>query len=162
MQTIGQLHDDDPDIVHHREEHLAVAFRLPVLSRKEIDFAELGYAIDALRDFIAEVLLDVRGGDGGVFDDVVQQPRLDTDHIHAHPRQNASYGQRVAHIGLARRPFLTGVVLRGELVGLLDGSEIVLRTRFPHCRYQIIELLLRISSGSGDLHGRNFNAGVGP
>ena len=142
MQTVGQFHDDDADVVHHREKHLAVALRLPVFGGKEVDFAELGYAIDALRDFIAEVLLNVRGGDGSVFDDVVQQSRLDTDNIHAHPRQNASDGQRVAHIGLARRSFLTGMVLGGELIRLLDGSEIVFRTRFPHRHYQFVELIL--------------------
>ena len=39
MQPVGQFDDDDADIVHHREQHLAIALGLPVLRGKEIDFA---------------------------------------------------------------------------------------------------------------------------
>ncbi len=145
MQPVGQLDDDDADIVHHREQHLAIALRLPVLGGEEIDLAQFGDAIDAACDFVAEVLLDIGGGDGGVFDDVVQQSRFDADDIHAHVGENARHGERVAHVGLARRPLLAGVVLRRELVSLLDGREVVLRTGFADDGDQLVDF----SSGAG-------------
>ena len=49
VQPVGQLDDDDADVVHHREQHLAIAFRLPILGREEIDFTQFGDAIDAAR-----------------------------------------------------------------------------------------------------------------
>ena len=125
VQPVGQLDDDDADIVHHRQQHLAIAFRLAVFGGKEIDLAQLGDAIDAARHFFAEVLLNVGGGDGGVFDDIVQQAGLDADHVHAHVGEDLRHRQRMHQIGLAGRALLAGVIPGREGVGLLDGGDVV-------------------------------------
>ena len=114
VQTVGQLHDDDADVVDHREQHLAVTLRLAVFGRKEVDLAQLGDAVDAARHFVAEILLNVRRGDAGVFDDVVQQSGLDADDIHPHSGQDLRHGKRMAHVGLARSAHLPCVILRCE------------------------------------------------
>ncbi len=88
VQPVGQLDDDHADVVDHRQQHLAVVLRLAILGRVEVDLAQLGDAVDAARHFIAEVLLDIRRGDAGVFHDVVQQPGLDADRVHAHARKD--------------------------------------------------------------------------
>ena len=45
VQAIGELHQDDPDVVDHREQHLAEVLGLPLLARRELDRAQLGHAL---------------------------------------------------------------------------------------------------------------------
>ena len=161
VQAVGQLDDDDADIVHHREQHLAIAFRLAILGGEEIDLAQFGDAIDAARDFIAKVLLDVGAGDGGVFDDVVQQSGLDADDVHPHAGEDPRHGERMAHVGLARRSLLSGMILRRELVGLLDGRQIVFGTRFPNGGDQLIEFALRVRGSWLNGDRRRYDTWVG-
>jgi hypothetical protein len=33
VKPVRQLHQDDPDVIHHRQQHLPVVFRLPLLTR---------------------------------------------------------------------------------------------------------------------------------
>ena len=53
VKPVGQFDDDDADIVDHREQHLAIALSLPVFRGGEVDLAEFGDAVDAVRDFRA-------------------------------------------------------------------------------------------------------------
>ena len=154
VQPVGQFDDDDADIVHHRQQHLAIAFRLAVFGGEEIDLAEFGDAVDAARDFIAEVLLDVGGGDGGVFHNVVQQAGLDADDVHAHVGEDLRHGERMAHVRLARRAHLARVILRGELIGLFDGREIVFGTRLPNGCEQVVRARAVGSGRRGCRRGR--------
>ena len=126
VQPVGQFHDDDPDVVDHRQQHFAIVLRLPVFGGAEVDLAELGDAIDAARHFFTEVLLNIRGGDAGVFDDVVQQAGLDADHIHAHLGQNLRHGERMHEVGLARIAQLALMILSREMESFLDRGEVVL------------------------------------
>ena len=82
VQTVGQFHQDDADVGHHGEQHLADAFGLALLARIEVDLAQLGDAVDTARHVVAELVADFLDGGGGVLHDVVQQPGLQADEIH--------------------------------------------------------------------------------
>jgi hypothetical protein len=36
VEPIGELDEDDPDVVHHREQHLAEALGLTLLARRKL------------------------------------------------------------------------------------------------------------------------------
>jgi hypothetical protein len=74
VQAVGELDEDDPDVIDHRQQHLAEVFRLPLFLRRERDRANLGDALDDVRDFGPEQLVDSFGRGQGVLDHVVQQP----------------------------------------------------------------------------------------
>ena len=88
VQPVRQLHDDDADVVHHRQQHLAHALGLPLLARIEMQLAQLGDAVHAARHFLAEFFLDLLQAEAGVFHGVVQQAGLQAHHVHLHIRQD--------------------------------------------------------------------------
>ena len=63
VQAVGQLDEDDADVVHHGQHHLAQVFGLLLFARGEIDLADFGDAFDDVRDLLAEFLADVNNGD---------------------------------------------------------------------------------------------------
>ena len=73
VQAVGELDHDHADVVHHGEHHLADTLGLRLFARRELDFADLGDALDDVRDLLAEFRADVVHRDGGVFHGVVQQ-----------------------------------------------------------------------------------------
>ena len=165
MQPVGQLNDDDANVVHHRQQHFAIILRLTVFGGEEIDLAQLRDAVDAPRDFLAEVFLDIRYGDACILNDVVQQTGLDADDIEAHPGKNARHGQRMAHVGFARNPQLAFVILRSELPGFLNGSDVVFGARFAEGRDQLFKLTIGCGIGRRGFcarGGRRFFARFDP
>ena len=142
MQPVGQLDDDDADVVHHRQQHLAIVLGLAVFGGEEIDLTQFGDAVDAAGNFFAEILLDIGDGDGGVFDDVVKQTGFDTDDIEAHTGEKARHGERVAHIGFTGNAPLAGVILRSKFPGVADGGDVVFGARFAEGRDQLFELVI--------------------
>ena len=73
---VGQLHQQHPDVVGHGEDHLADVFRLLGLPVAEGQLADLGDPVDDVGHFVAEILLQVVQGGGGVLHRVVQQAAL--------------------------------------------------------------------------------------
>ena len=77
VQPVGELDEDDPEVLGHRQDHLPVVLRLGLLAALEADARQLRDAVDELRDLVAELGLDVVERDVGVLDDVVEQRRGD-------------------------------------------------------------------------------------
>ena len=102
VQAVGQLDEDHANVVHHGQHHLAQVLGLALFAGVEIDLADLGDALDDVRHLVAEFLFDLLDGDGGVFDQVVQQAGGDGDGVQLHLRQHAGDFQRDAP-GRARR-----------------------------------------------------------
>ncbi len=90
VQAVGELDEDDADVVDHGQHHLAQVFGLLLFAGGEIDLADLGDALDDVRDLLAEFLADFDDGDRGVFDGIVQQAGGDGDRIHLHVGQNVA------------------------------------------------------------------------
>ena len=101
VQPVGQLDQDDADVVHHRQQHLAEVLGLPLLARGEPDRADLGDPFDDMGHFGAEELADPVDGGQRVFDDVVQQPGGDRHRVELHVRQKVRNSKRMNQIRLA-------------------------------------------------------------
>ena len=56
MQPVGELDQDDPDVLGHRDHHLAVVLGLAVVAALEGDARELGHAVHELGDLLAELV----------------------------------------------------------------------------------------------------------
>ena len=117
VQPVGQLDEDDPDVVHHRQQHLAEALGLPLLARRELQARQLGHALDDVGDLFAEQLADLLDGVRRVLDDVVEQAGGDRDDVQPQVGQDVGHLERVDQVGLSRPPDLALVLVGGEHVG---------------------------------------------
>ena len=111
VQAVRQLNQDDPDIIHHRQHHLADVFRLLLFASGELDLADLGHALDNMGDLFAELLADIDNGDRSVFYRVVQEPSRDRYRVHLHLGQNQRYFQGMNEIRLSGSAALAFVML---------------------------------------------------
>src|SRR5450432_1207813 len=145
VDPVGQLYQDDADVLDHGQQHFAEAFGLPVLVGKHVELGELGDAIHAARYFFAEFLAHLVGGDAGVFHHVVRQPGFHGHHINAHVRQDVGHHDRVHHVGLARIADLVFMVFAGEAEGFLECGQIVLGTVLADLDFKFaVQLLHRV------------------
>ena len=111
VQAVGQLDQDDPNVIHHGQHHLADIFGLLLFPRRELDLADLGHALDNVGDLFAELLADIDDRDRSVLDRVVQQPSRDRDRVHLHLGQHQRYFQGMNEIGLSGSAALAFVML---------------------------------------------------
>ena len=72
VQAVGQLDQQHPDVLGHREDELAEILGLLGLVRLQLDPRQLGHAVDQPTDFWAEQPLDIVEGGNRVLDRVVQ------------------------------------------------------------------------------------------
>ena len=113
VQAVGELDQDDADVVDHRQQHLAEVLRLALLARRELDRAELGHPFDDVGDVGAEQLPDPLDRRLGVLDDVVEQAGGDGDDVELHVGEQVGDLERMHEVGLARMPHLS-LVLEGR------------------------------------------------
>ncbi len=75
VQAIGELDQEDANVLGHGENQLAEVFRLLGLVRLQLDPRQFGDAVDEAADIRPEQLFDVVERRDGVLDRVVQQAR---------------------------------------------------------------------------------------
>ena len=124
VQPVGELDQDDADVLRHRQQHLAEALGLRVLARGELDLVELRDAVDHVGDRLAERRLDLRLGDGGVLHHVVQQRGGEPLRVEPPLRQDARHRERVRDVRLAGLAELAAMGRVGELERALDERDI--------------------------------------
>ena len=137
MQAVGQLDDDDADVLGHRQEHLAQVLDLRVFLRLVRNARQLRDAFDQLRDLVAELRGDFFAGDDGVFDDVVQQRGGDRLAVHLESARIAGDGQRMLDVRLARGAALPPVGAVGDLVDAPEPGRIERGSYWRTLRNQI-------------------------
>ena len=101
VQPVRELDHDDADVFHHRQHHLAEVLRLGLGAALELDLGELGDAVHQLRHFGAEAGVDLFLQGGRVFDDIVQQGRLDGVMIHVQVGEDGGDRDRVRDVRFA-------------------------------------------------------------
>ena len=104
VRAVGQLHQDDPDVLGHRHQHLAEVLRLLLLDADglgRLEGAELGDALDEVQHLLPEQLPDLLGLGERVLDGVVEEPGDDARLIEFQVREEAGDFQRVDEVGLA-------------------------------------------------------------
>jgi hypothetical protein len=128
VEAVGQLDQDDAEVLRHGEEHLPEVLGLLLLRAVEVEPADLGHAVDQRGHFLAEPALDRGEVAIGVLDDVMEEGGLDQRLVHAGAEEVDQDGRgrdRVRDEGLARAPLLHAVRAGGEVVGLADGRFVV-------------------------------------
>ena len=125
MGAIGELDQDDAQVAHHRQQHLAEVLRLRFLAILEVDLIELGDAVDDFGDVVAEALRDVGLGDRRVFDDVVQDGTDDGIGIEMQIGEDLGGRDRMGDIGLAGDACLPLVGGGAELGGVAHALDLL-------------------------------------
>ena len=139
VEPVGELDEDDADVVHHRQQHLAEVLGLPLLARGERNGADLGDPLDDVGDFGAEQLGDTLGRGQRVFDDVVEQAGGDGHDVQFHVGQEIGDFERVNQVGLAGMADLPLVFERREDVRPPQQLEVGLGAVAPHFLQQRLE-----------------------
>ena len=124
VQPVGQLDDDHPQIVGHREDDLAHRLGLLVRLGVHLDAVELGAAVDEHADRRSELGADLGQRDVAILDRVVQQRRTHGGIVGPVTGDDGGDGQRVGDVGLAGCPQLPLVSGLGEVVGPLDQVDV--------------------------------------
>src|ERR1700704_2276214 len=73
VQAVGELDQNHPQVLCHRQDQLAVVLRLGVLAALKLDARQLRNALDETCDLLAELGADVVDFDPGVLDGVVKK-----------------------------------------------------------------------------------------
>ena len=132
VEPVGQFDQHDADVLGHRHQHLAQAFRVellllvrrvlarPRLLETHVHPGELGHSVHQQGDFIAKPVDEVFEGDAAVFDYVVEEGGADGVNIEVEVGQEEGGLERVGDIRLAGQPLLPFMALPGEVIGPPD------------------------------------------
>ena len=140
VQAVGEFHQDDANVVHHGQDHLAEILRLLFFRAQKLDPADLGDALDDARHFRAEILLHQLGGGVRVLDHVVQHARRQADGVHLHVGEDVHHFQRMGNEGLAGKALLVGVLRGGEFVSAPEQREVLSRPVGLHLPENVFKL----------------------
>jgi hypothetical protein len=124
VQAICQLDHDHPDVLRHREHHLAEVLRLRLGARAELDLRELTDPVNEFRDLGAELRFELGLRGRRVLDHVVQDRRHQALVIHAHAGEYARHRNGVIDIGFAGEAALALVGLGTKQVGPVDLADL--------------------------------------
>ncbi len=102
MKSVGELDDDDADILAHRHKDLADILRLLFLLGIERNLTDLGHAVHHDRHVLAEFLPYLVQCRFGILHHVVKKRGADRIRIHEIVQQNGRHGQRMRYIFFSR------------------------------------------------------------
>ena len=131
VQTVGQLHDDDAQVLAHGHEQLAEVLGLLGLVAGQLEAGQLGDPIHETRDVGAEKALDLLVGGARVLHGVVEKGGDDRRIVHPLRGDDAGHRDRVGDVGLARPPGLPIMGSGGVLVRRADQPGIGARVVGP-------------------------------
>ena len=127
VQTIRQLDQHDPDVVRHRDDHLAEILGLLFLAAQERDLGNLGDSIHQPGDFGPKEALHFFQRGPRILNHVMQQAGDDRRQIEFDLRDDERDVERMRHVGLAGLAFLLTMHSRRILVGAAKQGRIGLR-----------------------------------
>jgi len=120
VQAIGELDQENTDVLGDREQQLAQILGLLGLARNQFQPLQLGEALDQRADLVAEDGVDLGARRLGVFDGVVQQRRHDGGIVELEPGEDRCDLERMREIGIAGRPGLRAMRLHGVDIGAVQ------------------------------------------
>ena len=124
VQPVGELDEDDPDVLRHREQHLADVLGLLLLVAVGREPRQLGHAVDQVGDLGAKPFLDVGQAVLRVLGDVMEQRGLDRDRVDPELREDLGARDRVGDVWLPSRALLAGVRFDCEVERTVDTREV--------------------------------------
>ena len=137
MKAVAELDDQDPDVLGHRDNHLA--HRLGLGGLTVLELVELGDAVDEQADLVAEVGAQTLEGVIGVLHGVVQDGSRQRLGCHSQLGQDGCHCHRVSDVGLPRLASLTGVSLLRHFVGAHDEARVGLGVVGAHRAQQRLD-----------------------
>jgi len=155
VQTIGELDQQHAHVVGDREQELAQVLRLLRLLSHQIEFLQLGEALDQTADLRAEQAVDLRPRRFGVLDRVVQEGGRDGGVIELEIGEDRGDFDRVRKIRIARGAALIAVRLHRVDVGPVEQRFVGVRIVGPDA---LDQLVLPHHSRTADF-GRLFDRG---
>ena len=102
VQPVGELDQQDADVVRHGEQELAQILRGALALALRLDLGELGDAVDQAGDVLAEQFLDLGRRRQRVLDRVVEDRGDDRLVVEMEVGEDAGHLDRMAVIGVAR------------------------------------------------------------
>ena len=127
VEAVTELDEHHAHVLGHGHEHLADVLGLVLLGAAHVDLAELGDAVDELRDLVAEERPHLLASHLGVLDGVVQERRHERLRVEPQVGKDAGHGEGMLDVRLARQPGLPGMSAIGDLEGTVDGGPILRR-----------------------------------
>ncbi len=127
VQSVGELDQDDADVLRHRHDHLPVVLDLGLLAALEGNPRQLGDTLDQLRDLVPELALDLVERRIGVLDDVVEERCGQRGFVEAELRADLGHAEGMANEVLPRAPLLALVRLGCKGEGSLEQPPVDLR-----------------------------------
>ena len=112
VQAVGELDQDHPLVLGHRQDHLPVVLGLGLLAALEADPRQLRHALDEARDLVAELGPDVCEVGLRVLDHVVQQRGRERLVVEVELGADLRRAPRVVDERLAGTPLLAVVRVR--------------------------------------------------
>jgi hypothetical protein len=101
VETVGELDHHDPNVVDHREQHLANIFGLARFGREEIETADFRGAFDEARDLWAEHLRNTVERNFRILDDIMKERGGERGCVELHVGENMGHFERMREIGFA-------------------------------------------------------------
>ena len=101
VEPVGQLDDDDADVLGHGQEHLPEVLGLLLLVGGQGHLADLGKTVHQRGDLRTEEVADLLRSGESIFHRVVEEARRNGGDVHLHLRQDGGDFQRVDQIGLS-------------------------------------------------------------
>ena len=138
VQPVGQLDQEDADVVGDRQQQLAEVLGLLGFARNELQPFQLGEAFDQRADLVPEHLVDFGAGSFGILDGVVQQRRNDGGIVELEVGEDCRHLERMGEVGVAGRPGLRAMGPHGVDVGAIQQILIGIRVVGPDALDQII------------------------
>ena len=154
VQPVGELDQQDAQVLRHRHQQLAEVLGLGVLDRAELEVGELRHPVDQLGDLVAEAQRDLVVGRAGVLDRVVQQRGDDRGVVEPLLGEQDRDGDRVAEVGLARGAALAFVHRGAVVVGGRDQAAVRARVVGAHERGQRLDGHDPVGAGTRDRDDR--------
>ena len=127
VQSVGQLDQQHPHILGHRQQELAQVLGLRGFLRDQIKLFQLGQAFDQRANVLAENRINLCTGGGCVFDGVVQKGGDHRGFIQMHVGQNGRNFQRMREIRVTGSALLVAVLLHGIDICLVEQSLVRIR-----------------------------------
>jgi hypothetical protein len=168
VQAVGELDQEDADVLGDREQQFAQVLGLLGLARNQLQPLQLGETLDQRADLVAEDGVDLGARRLGILDGVVQQCGHDGGIVELEPGQDRGDFERVREIGIARGAGLRAMRLHGVDIGAVQKVFVGVRIIRPdaldqivlphHARARGLGRLLR--HGRGRRHGDRFGRGL--
>ena len=143
VQTVGDLDQDNPDIITHRQQQLAEILRLGRGLATKNTTGDLRQSIDNLGDLVAKHITDILYRIFRILDDIMKQGGTDRSGAQSHlTANNPSHGDRMHNIRFARTPLYASVRLVREVKSLSDALDLAPVIRLKVILQQLIEAIL--------------------